>query len=324
MSIKSARPNFVVRHLPPDMDLSDKIIAMIGPRKSGKSWAIRHLMYSLDSNSIPYSSVFSRTEGASGFFKKFTDDIYIFEKPNEDRLAEIVERGMRTKNLINNAKEFAKELFQEHADEDERDDMRDAIGVDDDDKIEQLLFNNIGKYFSTLPDSYKEKLIPLVYVDPRSLIIYDDCLYDASAFKGETMREIFMNGRHYKMTFIFAMQSPKKIPPDLRDNIDYIFIYGGGDLKKVWETYIGQKIDFKDFKKVTKKVCKNHKCLVIHLTSGKSIWDSMWTFKAEAPPSDFIMGCDISHELHQLFYNNNAKQNKISEMMNRDERDVVL
>ena len=38
------------------------------------------------------------------------------------------------------------------------------------------------------------------------------------------MRLLFMNGRHWKIILIITMQYPLGIPPNLRTNIDYVFI----------------------------------------------------------------------------------------------------
>jgi Cdc6-like AAA superfamily ATPase len=41
--------------------------------------------------------------------------------------------------------------------------------------------------------------------DPRALIVFDDALYDESWKRDRTIREIFMNGRHWKVTYILTM-----------------------------------------------------------------------------------------------------------------------
>ena len=40
-------------------------------------------------------------------------------------------------------------------------------------------------------------------IDPRTFVIMDDCLYDASWTKDKMMRLMFMNGRHWKNMLIF-------------------------------------------------------------------------------------------------------------------------
>ena len=61
-------------------------------------------------------------------------------------------------------------------------------------------------------------------LDPRAFVILDDCLYDASWTRDKMMRLLFMNGRHWKIMLIITMQYPLGIPPNLRTNIDYVFV----------------------------------------------------------------------------------------------------
>ena len=60
--------------------------------------------------------------------------------------------------------------------------------------------------------------------DPRAFLIFDDCLYDNSWTKSKHVRSVFMNGRHYSMLFLITLQYSLGIPPNLRTNIDYVFI----------------------------------------------------------------------------------------------------
>ena len=61
-------------------------------------------------------------------------------------------------------------------------------------------------------------------IDPRAFLILDDCLYDNTWAKDKWMRSVFMNGRHYKLLFLLTMQYALGVPPNLRTNIDYVFI----------------------------------------------------------------------------------------------------
>ena len=45
-------------------------------------------------------------------------------------------------------------------------------------------------------------------IDPRTFVILDDCLYDASWTKDKMMRLLFMNGRHWKVMLVITMQYP--------------------------------------------------------------------------------------------------------------------
>ena len=60
-------------------------------------------------------------------------------------------------------------------------------------------------------------------VDPRAFLILDDCLYDNTWSKDKWMRSVFV-GRYHKLLFLLTMQYALGIPPNLRTNIDYVFI----------------------------------------------------------------------------------------------------
>ena len=52
----------------------------------------------------------------------------------------------------------------------------------------------------------------------------DNCLTDIHVQNDNIIIEIFLNARHYGITSIFTMDSPMYIKPELRENLDYIFI----------------------------------------------------------------------------------------------------
>ena len=69
-----------------------------------------------------------------------------------------------------------------------------------------------------------DKINANVTVDPRLFLLLDDCIYDQSWVKDVVVRSLFMNGRHFKILFIITMQYALGIPPNLRTNVDYVFI----------------------------------------------------------------------------------------------------
>ena len=79
-------------------------------------------------------------------------------------------------------------------------------------------------------------------VDPRAFLILDDCLYDASWIREESTRYVFMNGRHIDMMTIITMQYPLGITPNLRTNVDFVFILREnilGNRRRIYENYAG-------------------------------------------------------------------------------------
>ena len=103
-------------------------------------------------------------------------------------------------------------------------------------------------------------------VDPRAFLILDDCLYDNTWAKDKWMRSVFMNGRHYKLLFLLTMQYALGIPPNLRTNIDYVFILRENyvsNRKRLYDHYAGMFPNFEMFCQVMDQCTENFECLVI-------------------------------------------------------------
>lgn len=125
--------------------------------------------------------------------------------------------------------------------------------------------------------------------DPRAFIILDDCLYDSSWTKDKNVRAMFMNGRHLKMFFIISMQYPLGIPPNLRTNIDFIFILRENivaNRKRIYDNYAGMFPTFEVFCQVMDQCTENYECLVIdNTTKSNQLCDTVFWYKADAAPS---------------------------------------
>lgn len=123
-------------------------------------------------------------------------------------------------------------------------------------------------------------------LDPRAFVILDDCLYDASWTRDKMMRLLFMNGRHWKIMLIITMQYPLGIPPNLRTNIDYVFILREPYIKNrriIHENYAGMFPTFESFAQIMDQCTENYECLVINNNSkSNKLQDQIFWYKAEA------------------------------------------
>ncbi len=130
-------------------------------------------------------------------------------------------------------------------------------------------------------------------INPDAFLILDDCLYDQSWTKDTNVRSIFMNGRHYKMMFIITMQYALGIPPNLRTNIDYVFILRENyvsNRKRLYENYAGMFPSFEIFCQVMDQCTENYECLVVHNNAKSNrLEDQVFWYKAEAH-DDFRIG----------------------------------
>jgi len=132
-------------------------------------------------------------------------------------------------------------------------------------------------------------------IDPRTFVILDDCLYDNTWAKDKLMRLLFMNGRHWKVLLILTMQYPLGIQPNLRTNIDYVFILREpyiANRKRIYENYAGMFPTFESFCQVMDQCTENYECLVIdnNVKSNKLSEQIFW-YKADSTiRHDFKLG----------------------------------
>ena len=143
-------------------------------------------------------------------------------------------------------------------------------------------------------------------IDPRTFVILDDCLYDNTWAKDKMMRLLFMNGRHWKVMLIITMQYPLGIPPNLRTNIDYVFILREPYItnrKRIYENYAGMFPTFESFCQVMDQCTENFECLVINNNAkSNKLNDQIFWYKADAH-NDFKLG---SKEFWELSKNINS------------------
>lgn len=129
--------------------------------------------------------------------------------------------------------------------------------------------------------------------DPRAFLIMDDCLYDDSWARDKLVRMMFMNGRHWKLMVVITMQYPLGIPPNLRTNVDYVFILREtymSNKRRIYENYAGMFPTFDSFVQVMEQCTENYECLVINNNvKSNKLTDQVFWYKAE-PHADYRLG----------------------------------
>lgn len=107
------------------------------------------------------------------------------------------------------------------------------------------------------------------------------------------------------------MQYAQGIPPELRSNIDYVFIFNEPSVanrKKIYDSYAGMLPSFDHFCNILDACTQNHECLVIK-TSGNStdLRDQVFWYKAESH-SNFRVGHSKFWNFHLKNYNDNYEE----------------
>jgi len=130
-------------------------------------------------------------------------------------------------------------------------------------------------------------------------------LWDNGWAKDKMMRLLFMNGRHWKIMTVITMQYPLGVPPNLRTNIDYVFILREPYLtnrRRIYENYAGMFPTFESFCQVMDQCTENYECLVIdNNAKSNKLQDQIYWYKAD-PHDDFKLGSkefwEISRDLN--------------------------
>jgi hypothetical protein len=127
-------------------------------------------------------------------------------------------------------------------------------------------------------------------IDPRAFLILDDCLYDAKSWINEdSTRYVFMNGRHVDLSTMITMQYPLGITPNLRTNVDFVFILREnilGNRRRIYENYAGMFPTFEMFCTFMDQCTENYECLVIcnNVASNRLEDQVFWYKAADHPP----------------------------------------
>ena len=138
-----------------------------------------------------------------------------------------------------------------------------------------------------------EKINSNINIDPRLFLLLDDCIYDQSWVKDKNVRSLFMNGRHFKILFVITMQYALGIPPNLRTNVDFVFILRENfvnNRKRLYEHYAGMFPTFEMFCQVMDQCTENFECIVINNNAkSNKLEDQVFWYKA-SDHDDFILG----------------------------------
>ena len=106
--------------------------------------------------------------------------------------------------------------------------------------------------------------------------------------------------RHWKVMLIITMQYPLGIPPNLRTNIDYVFILRENYLvnrKKIWENFASMFPTLESFCSVMDQTTENYGALVLNNNAkSNKITDQIFWYRAEERP-DYKMGAKEYWEL---------------------------
>jgi energy-coupling factor transporter ATP-binding protein EcfA2 len=137
-----------------------------------------------------------------------------------------------------------------------------------------------------------------------SLVLLEDCMYDSQIKKSPLMRKIFMNGRHIGMNILITMQYYASFGPELRTQVDYMYVPITPSLKtqiRLYDDYFGMMPSFKHFRKILMSCTQNWECLVLDNTKATYDISSMIYWYKATPGRDYRCGCKELWAYHFAF-----------------------
>ena len=180
-----------------------------------------------------------------------------------------------------------------------------------------------GYYSGWVPDSFiyndfdkgvidgvidRQRRLSKVDKAKNVFLVLDDCLYDKKLLREKCMRALFMNGRHWKVYMLLTAQYMMDVPPDIRSQIDYVFVLRENILqnrKRLYDTFFGVFPSFDIFCQVMDKCTENYECIVLDNTSrSNKIEDMVFWYKAKIR-DNFKMGSPLFWRFHSNNYDPN-------------------
>jgi hypothetical protein len=159
-------------------------------------------------------------------------------------------------------------------------------------------------------------------------IVMDDVLSDVRAWKtDETLQRAMFNGRHANIFLVIVMQYCLALPPAIRSNFDYVFIFKDiipANRKRLYENFAGIIGTFENFNRIMDEVTKDHGCLVIKLCGDSNSWkDCVFWLKAKIIDRTFRVGSDeywLAHEMRCQEYSDEDEEPEEEDPVSRPMR----
>ena len=165
--------------------------------------------------------------------------------------------------------------------------------------------------------------------DPKNdiFVLLDDCMYDKKMIRDPNIRGIFMNGRHWRITFMLTMQYCMDLPPDLRTNIDFVFILRENIIEnqdKLYKNFFGIFPHKETFREVMNSCTEGYDCMVLDNTSrSNQISDCVYWYRAK-PNRKFKIGDKSLWNYHKKNYDSNHVNNEEKFDINKTKKNPVI
>lgn len=148
--------------------------------------------------------------------------------------------------------------------------------------------------------------------NPWAVLLLDDVMEDPKIFNQPLWNNIMKTGRHYSMWLIIASQYMLDLSPQLRSNIDGVFILREPSLRNrkiLYENFASVIPDFTLFNKLMDELTADYGAMYIHNRSMSNDWrDCVYWYRAEPVPSNFKFGCKDFWKFHKQRHDPDYKE----------------
>lgn len=121
--------------------------------------------------------------------------------------------------------------------------------------------------------------------NPNTFCILDDVVYDSSVLKGKELKFIVFNGRHYNIGLYILVQYCLAMGPDLRSNVDYVFVSRENivsNKKRLYEQFFGVFPSYDTFDQVFSQCTDDFHFIVLdNSINSTNPEDCIFLYKAE-------------------------------------------
>lgn len=143
------------------------------------------------------------------------------------------------------------------------------------------------------------------------VVVLDDLGFDKKSFNRPVLRNLMMNGRHWRITLIMCLQYMLDISPSVRSQVDvFITLKENFFREKLYKTFFNFLPNLGTFNQIMDHCTENYGALILNNSSNSNdLQDILFWYRAQLPCKPFRLG-------DALFW-------KFDEKIGKDEDDEV-
>jgi len=153
----------------------------------------------------------------------------------------------------------------------------------------------------------RQKMAKEYLPNPWAFIILDDCTDDPRVFNKPLQNAMYKKGRHWSCMYILSLQYAMDIKPQIRTNIDGIFILREpieSNREKLYRNYASIIPSYPLFQQMMDELTEDFHAIYIHNATKSNDWkDCVFYYKAPLTPAGWKVGCPEYWDFHDQRYN---------------------